>query len=85
MGASIVDGGSACRSGRRCTAALPDGGLVPQGISAELIAEKWGITREELDAFAVRVAPARGRAATDEGRFEREIVAVEVPATTAPC
>ena len=43
--------------------------LVPQGISAELIAEKWGITREELDAFAVesqqRAAPRhRARAAS---------------------
>ena len=30
------------------------GGLVPQGISAELIADKWGLTREDLDAFGVR-------------------------------
>ena len=48
--------------------------LVPQGISAELIAEKWGITREENDAFAGRVAPARRARATEEGRFENEIV-----------
>ena len=32
----------------------PVGGLVPQGISAEMIAEKWGLTREEVDAFGLR-------------------------------
>src|SRR5678815_1138648 len=30
----------------------PVGGLVPQGISAELIADKWGLSREELDAYS---------------------------------
>ena len=30
------------------------GGLVPQGISAELIADKWGLSREDLDAFGAR-------------------------------
>ena len=34
--------------------------LVPQGISAEMIAERWGISREENDAFSVRVAPPGG-------------------------
>ena len=50
---------------------------MPQGISAELIAEKWGISREENDAFSVE-SHQRAARATDEGRFEREIVPVEV-------
>ena len=53
----------------------PEGGLVPQGISAELIADKWGLTRDDLDGFGVR-SQAYARRATDEGRFEREIVPV---------
>src|SRR6059058_2302696 len=52
-------------------------GLVPQGISAALIAEKWALTREELDAFSVE-SHRRAARATDEGRFEREIVPVLV-------
>ena len=51
--------------------------LVPQGLSAELIAEKWSLGREELDAFALE-SHRRAAQATDEGRFEREIVAVPV-------
>jgi acetyl-CoA acetyltransferase family protein len=51
--------------------------LVPQGISAELIAEKWGISREENDQFSLQ-SHQRAARATDEGRFEREIVPVEV-------
>jgi acetyl-CoA acyltransferase len=51
------------------------GGLVPQGISAELIADKWGLSREDLDAFGARSQQFAARA-TDEGRFEREIIPV---------
>jgi acetyl-CoA acyltransferase len=51
--------------------------LVPQGISAELIAEKWGISRDENDAFSVQ-SHQRAARATDEGRFEREIVPVDI-------
>jgi acetyl-CoA acetyltransferase family protein len=53
--------------------------LVPQGISAEMIAEKWDIGREENDAFSVE-SHRRAARATEEGRFEREIV--DVPVTT---
>jgi acetyl-CoA acyltransferase len=53
------------------------GGLVPQGISAELIAEKWNISREDNDRFALE-SHVRAARATEEGRFEREIVPVEV-------
>jgi acetyl-CoA acyltransferase len=54
----------------------PVGGLVPQGISAELIADKWGLSREDLDAFGARSQQFAARA-TAEGRFEREIVPVQ--------
>ena len=55
------------------------GGLVPQGISAELVADKWGLSREVLDAYSVE-SHRRAARATEEGRFEREIV--PVPVTT---
>jgi acetyl-CoA acetyltransferase family protein len=51
--------------------------LVPQGISAEMISEKWNISREENDAFAVQ-SHQRAHRATVEGRFEREIVPITV-------
>ncbi|HEY6426125.1 MAG TPA: thiolase family protein [Acidimicrobiales bacterium] len=53
------------------------GGLVGQGIGAEMIADQWGISREELDAFSVQ-SHHRAARATEEGRFENEIVAVPV-------
>jgi acetyl-CoA acyltransferase len=51
--------------------------IVPQGISAELIAEEWGLSREELDAYSYE-SHRRALAAIEEGRFEREIVPVEI-------
>ncbi len=51
--------------------------LVPQGVSAEMIAEKWHITREEADAFSLE-SHRRAAAATADGRFRQEIVPVEV-------
>jgi acetyl-CoA acetyltransferase family protein len=51
--------------------------IVPQGISAELIAEEWGLSREELDAYSYE-SHRRALAAIEEGRFEREVVPVEV-------
>ncbi|MCZ4560853.1 thiolase family protein [Rhodococcus sp. IEGM 1401] len=47
-------------------------GLVPQGVSAELIATRWGISRTEMDEFALS-SHAKASAATGEGRFKREI------------
>ena len=47
--------------------------LVPQGLSAEMIAEQWEIPRSELDELAVR-SHRLAHQATEEGRFEREIV-----------
>jgi len=52
------------------------GGLVPQGISAEIIADKWGLTREDLDAFGAR-SQQLAEQATAEGRFDAEIVPVK--------
>jgi len=56
--------------------------IVPQGISAELLAEEWGLTREELDEYSLE-SHRRAVAAIDDGRFEREIVPVEVGAAGA--
>ncbi|MCP3974138.1 MAG: thiolase family protein, partial [bacterium] len=52
-------------------------GLVPQGISAELIADKWDMTREELDGYALE-SHLRADRATTEGRFDNEILPIEV-------
>ncbi|WP_137294443.1 thiolase family protein [Nocardioides dongxiaopingii] len=52
-------------------------GLVHQGLSAELIAERWDLSREDLDAFGLQ-SQQRAAAARDAGRFDREILAVEV-------
>jgi acetyl-CoA acyltransferase len=57
--------------------------IVPQGISAEVIAEEWGFSREELDAYSLE-SHRRAVAAIDEGRFEREIVPVELPNVPEP-
>jgi acetyl-CoA acyltransferase len=54
-----------------------DEGLVPQGLSAEMIADMWKITREEIDALALE-SHRRAARATEEGRFEREIVPIEI-------
>jgi acetyl-CoA acyltransferase len=51
--------------------------LVPQGLSAELVAERWGFTRDELDAYSLR-SHERALRAIDEGRFARETVPIEL-------
>ena len=51
-------------------------GLVPQGVSAELIAAKWGISREDLDQFGLRSQQLAAKA-RDEGRFDREIIPIK--------
>ena len=55
--------------------------LVNQGVSAELIAETWGISRTECDEIALR-SHQRAARATDEGRFEREILPFSVNGST---
>jgi acetyl-CoA acyltransferase len=55
--------------------------LIPQGLSAEMIADQWEIPRSELDELAVRSHQLAARA-TEEGRFEREIVPFQVNGDT---
>lgn len=52
-------------------------GLVGQGVSAELVALKWGLSREELDAYSVE-SHRRADAARSSGQFAREIVPIQV-------
>jgi acetyl-CoA acyltransferase len=73
MGASVIPG--SVPFGPKMMERYP--GLVPQGISAELISEKWGISREENDRFSVD-SHLKAARATEEGRFEREIVPIKV-------
>jgi len=76
MGASIGDGKFGFPFGPRVNQRYADvGGLVPQGISAELIADKWGLTREQLDVFGAE-SQRRAAQATAEGRFDNEIIPV---------
>ncbi|MGE6487181.1 thiolase family protein [Paenisporosarcina sp. NPDC076898] len=51
--------------------------IINQGLSAERIAEKWNLSREQLDAFSVQ-SHERAFQAIAEGRFEKEIVPIEV-------
>jgi acetyl-CoA acyltransferase len=55
--------------------------LVPQGISAEMIADKWEIPRSELDELGVR-SHKLAHQATEEGRFERETIPFQVNGDT---
>ena len=50
--------------------------FVPQGISADIIATEYGISRDDADAFAVE-SQNRAAAAWEAGRFERSIVAIK--------
>jgi acetyl-CoA acyltransferase len=79
MGASITPG--SFPFGPKAMARYADSehygykGLIPQGVSAEVIADKWGLTREDLDAFGLKSQQNAARA-RDEGRFDNELVAV---------
>jgi acetyl-CoA acetyltransferase family protein len=57
--------------------------LVMQGTSAELLAEEWRLSRDALDAYSLE-SHRRAIAASDEGRFESEIVPIELPDDSAP-
>ncbi|GIU86000.1 MAG: acetyl-CoA acyltransferase [Acidimicrobiia bacterium] len=76
MGSSVAEGKYGFPFGPKMTQRYPN--LVPQGISAELISEKWGISREENDRFSVE-SHRRAAQAREEGRFDREIVPITVP------
>jgi len=76
MGASAMVAGIGVPFGPTVAARYAGvGGLVPQGISAEMIADRWGLTRTDLDEFGARSQQLAERA-TAEGRFEREIMPV---------
>ncbi len=76
MGASAGDGTFGLPFGDTVQARYRDqGGLVPQGISAELIADEWALSRTDLDTYAA-CSHVRAARATAEGRFENEIVPV---------
>ena len=53
-------------------------GLVGQGVSADLVAAKWGLTRAELDEYAA-LSHARAHAASQGGDFDREIITIQTP------
>ncbi|HEX5095526.1 MAG TPA: thiolase family protein, partial [Acidimicrobiia bacterium] len=72
MGASVLPGSNPF--GISMPARYP--GLVPQGISAELISEKWNLSREDNDAFSAQ-SHQRAAKAREEGRFDREIVPIQ--------
>jgi acetyl-CoA acetyltransferase family protein len=76
MGSSMADGKFGMPFGPKVGARYaPQGGLVGQGISAELIADKWNISRDDMDAFGMRSQNYAARA-TAEGRFQNEILPV---------
>ena len=76
MGSSMADGKYGFPFGPAIAARYESvGGLVPQGISAELIADKWNISREDMDRFGLRSQEYAARA-TREGRFQAEILPV---------
>jgi acetyl-CoA acyltransferase len=60
-----------------------EGGLVPQGVSAEIIAERWDLSRGELDDFGAR-SHERAAAATEDGKFENEILPIKVDGESGP-
>jgi acetyl-CoA acyltransferase len=77
MGASVVRDLGYPFGPRMMARYAERGGLVSQGEGAELIAEQWGISRQDMDEFSVR-SHQRAAQATAEGRFEREIIAVAI-------
>ena len=75
MGASVANGPGMGFGPTMIKRYESAGGLVPQGISAELICDTWGISRDDMDAFAVQ-SHQRAARATAEGRFQNEIIPV---------
>ena len=57
--------------------------LVPQGLSAEMVAERWGFTRQQLDEFSLASQQKAWRA-IQEGRFAKSIVPIEVTHNGSP-
>ncbi len=76
MGSAIGEGGTPIGP---AYAARYGPGLPNQGLGAEMIAERWGLSRARLDEFALG-SHAKAAAAIDEGRFRAQIVPVETDA-----
>ena len=57
--------------------------IVPQGISAEVLAQEWNLSREELDAYSLE-SHRRATRAIDEGRFQNEVIPVELSSAGEP-
>ncbi|HEX2042221.1 MAG TPA: thiolase family protein [Acidimicrobiales bacterium] len=77
MGVTTVKGPGMPFGPRMMQRYQPVGGLVPQGIAAELVAERWDLSREELDAYSLE-SHRRAARATAGGWFDGEIVPVTV-------
>jgi acetyl-CoA acyltransferase len=77
MGASVVEGKLGMPFPAAMKARYAETGLPPQGIGAEMIADEYGLTRADLDAFGAE-SQRRAAVALEEGRFERELVPVPV-------
>ncbi len=75
MGASIADGLGFPFTDTMNSRYADQGGLLPQGIGADMIADKWDISREDLDRFSLQ-SQERAARARDEGRFDNEIIPV---------
>ena len=82
MGSTILNGPGMPFGPRMTQRYQPAGGLVPQGIAAERIAEAWGLSRDELDAYSLS-SHRRAAAAIDAGRFAAEVVPITVETPTA--
>jgi len=76
MGASIVKG-MEFPFPKEMLERYEESGLPPQGIGADMIADQWGISREDLDAFGAR-SQQRAEKASADGRFRNEIVPVPI-------
>lgn len=76
MGASVVKGMGFPFS-KTMQSRYEETGLPPQGIAAEMIADEYGLSREDLDTFGAE-SQRRAAVATAEGRFENEIIPVPV-------
>ena len=76
MGATTFDGRYGFPFGPSVSSRYAEeGGLVGQGESAEMIADRWGFTREQLDEYGL-LSQQRAAVAIAEGRFDNEIIAV---------
>jgi acetyl-CoA acyltransferase len=77
LGSSFGQGGGMPFGPKMMARYASAGGLVPQGISAEMIADMWGLSRADLDAYGAE-SQRRAVQATEERRFDNEIIPVKV-------